>query len=74
MVIVRANGTIILEEGDPNYVDLLQAGPDSPQNELLDQDPDAPLSTFILDEFAESYRAEDQYGAIRQGLPTASQS
>ncbi len=51
MVIVRPNGTIILEEGDPNYVDLLQVGPTNPQNQLLDQDPDAPLSTFILDEF-----------------------
>jgi hypothetical protein len=51
MVIVRDNGTIILEEGDPNYVDILQVGPDNPQNELLDQDPDEPLSTFILNEF-----------------------
>ncbi len=51
MVIVRPNGTIILEEGDPNYVDLLQVGPTNPQNELLDGDPDEPLSTFILNEF-----------------------
>jgi len=51
MVIVRDNGTIILEEGDPNYVDLLQVGPTNPQNELLDEDPDQPLSTFILNEF-----------------------
>ena len=51
MIIVRDNGTIILEEGDPNYVDLLQVGPTHPQNELLDEDPDQPLSTFILNEF-----------------------
>ena len=48
MVILRDNGTIILEEGDPNYVDLLQVGPTNPQNELLDEDPDQPLSIFIL--------------------------
>lgn len=51
MVIVRPNGTIILEEGDPNYVDLLQVGPTNPQNEVLDPDPTEPLSTFILTAF-----------------------
>ncbi len=51
MIIQRSNGTLILEEGDPNYVDLLQVGPTNPQNILLDQDPDTPLSTFILNEF-----------------------
>jgi len=57
VIIQRDNGTLILEEGDPNYIDLLQVGPTNPQNELLDEDPDEPLSTFILNEFGISFDA-----------------
>ena len=62
MVIQRDNGTLILEEGDPNYVDLLQVGPDNPQNSLLDSDEDdTPLSTFILTEFGIPFDAGFAY-------------
>ena len=51
MVIVQPDGTVILESGDPNYVNLVLGGSPSPENQRLDSSADKPITQRVLETF-----------------------
>jgi len=51
VVIVRADGSIILEKSDPDFQSIQDLGASAPTNFVLDPDPDRRLTQLVLETF-----------------------
>jgi len=73
MVIVQPDGTLILETGDPNYVDIVLGGNPSPENDLLDPAADVPVTQLILEKFEIPFNISEVLGSTLPGYDIKNQ-
>lgn len=68
MVIVRPDGSIILDGGDPDFSTVQDLGAEEPTNFVLDPDPNKPLSQFILERFGIPFQFHSTTGRVLGGV------
>lgn len=64
MVIVRPDGSLVLEKSDPNFESVQDLGADEPTNFVLDPDPDRRLTQFVLETFNIPFQVNSQTGRV----------
>lgn len=68
MVIVRPDGSIILDGGDPAFTSVQDLGADAPTNFVLDPNPNKPLTQFVLETFAIPFQFHATTGRVLGGV------
>lgn len=68
MVIVRSDGSLILDGGDPDFSTVQDLGSADPTNVILDPDPTKPLSQFILEKFGIPFQIHASTGRVLGGI------
>jgi hypothetical protein len=68
MVIVRPDGSIILDGGDPAFASVQDLGAEAPTNFILDPDPNKPLTQFILEKFSIPFQPHSITGRVLGGV------
>lgn len=66
-------GKSILFGGDPSYQDLVIGGATSPENQLIDAQPDRPVSQLILETFSIPFNVNAILGGPLQGIDIKNQ-
>ena len=68
MVIVRPDGSLILDGGDPDFSTVSDLGANAPTNFILDPDPNKPLSQFILEKFSIPFQPHPGTNRVLGGI------